>query len=253
MHNCPNCGRPTHRTEDWACQWCGYPLLSKAYKKIPKTFQQLQEERRSPAVSEPIPEIVEVPEPTPVLEPEPIPEPEPAVAAEIEPEQAPVPEGEAVPELEAAPEPETIAEPEPQPEQEPVQETAQEVTTPPIPEPMPEPEAIEPPVSITGAVTVEELDASYQSDRIAADAGNQNKILTLSGVVDKVVVNENHEIYYCILSGAGGKVLWNIRCTFDKRNGAELKRLARGQAAVVQGKYDGYSKNIILKDCVVLS
>ena len=202
-------------------------------------------------VSEPIPEIVEVPELTPVIEPEPIPEPEPAVAAEIEPEPAPVAEGEAVPEMEAAPEPETIAEP--QPQQEPVQEIEQEITRPPIPEPMPEPEAIEPPVSVPGAVTVEELDASYQTDRIAADAGNQNKVLTLSGVVDKVVVNESHEIYYCILSGAGGKVLWNIRCTFDKRNGAELKRLARGQAAVVQGKYDGYSKNIILKDCVVLS
>ncbi|MFC2033062.1 hypothetical protein ACFLUB_00870 [Chloroflexota bacterium] len=251
MHNCPNCGRPTYRTEDWACQWCGYPLLSKAYKKIPKTFQQLQEERRSPVVSEPIPEIGEVPEPTPMLEPEPIPEPEPAVAAEIEPEQAPMSEEEAVPEMEAASEPEPIIESES--EQEPFQETAQEVTAPPIPEPIPEPKAIEPAVSVPGAVTVEELDASFQADMIAADAVNRNKVLTLSGVVDKVVVNENHEIYYCILAGLGRKVVWNIRCTFDKRNGAELKRLARGQAAVVQGKYDGYSKNIILKDCVVLS
>lgn len=44
MKNCPNCGRPTLRTEDWACQWCGYPLLSKSYKKIPKTYREIKEE-----------------------------------------------------------------------------------------------------------------------------------------------------------------------------------------------------------------
>ena len=44
MKDCPNCGRPTLRTEDWACQWCGYPLLSKSYKKIPKTYREIKEE-----------------------------------------------------------------------------------------------------------------------------------------------------------------------------------------------------------------
>ena len=46
MPRCPNCGRKTSRTEDWACKWCGYPLLSKSYKKITKTYKQFQEERR---------------------------------------------------------------------------------------------------------------------------------------------------------------------------------------------------------------
>jgi DNA-directed RNA polymerase subunit RPC12/RpoP len=45
MASCPNCGRQTQRTKDWACQWCGYPLISKAFKKIDKTFKELQEER----------------------------------------------------------------------------------------------------------------------------------------------------------------------------------------------------------------
>lgn len=45
MPNCPNCSQPTARTEDWACQWCGYPLISGGYKKIPKTYRQLKEER----------------------------------------------------------------------------------------------------------------------------------------------------------------------------------------------------------------
>ncbi len=45
MPKCPNCGKKTLRTEDLVCQWCGYPLLSKKYKKIAKTFSQLQEDR----------------------------------------------------------------------------------------------------------------------------------------------------------------------------------------------------------------
>ncbi|MCK4863659.1 MAG: hypothetical protein KAS25_05140, partial [Dehalococcoidales bacterium] len=70
MPACPNCGRKTMRTEDWACQWCGYPLLSGAYKKIDKTYREIQEERSSAwrSVS---------PEPEPEFEFKPEPQPEP--------------------------------------------------------------------------------------------------------------------------------------------------------------------------------
>ena len=36
MKKCPNCGQPTLRTRDWACRWCGYPLLSGSYRETPK-------------------------------------------------------------------------------------------------------------------------------------------------------------------------------------------------------------------------
>jgi hypothetical protein len=45
MLKCPNCGQETARTTDWACQWCGYPLISKSYKRIQQTFKQVKEER----------------------------------------------------------------------------------------------------------------------------------------------------------------------------------------------------------------
>ena len=45
--SCPNCGRPTMRTADWVCQWCGYPLLSGSYKKLDKTYAELQAEREA--------------------------------------------------------------------------------------------------------------------------------------------------------------------------------------------------------------
>lgn len=31
MPKCPNCGQKTEITKDFACQWCGYPLMSKGY------------------------------------------------------------------------------------------------------------------------------------------------------------------------------------------------------------------------------
>jgi len=79
MPKCPNCGQMTARTEDWACQWCGYPLSSNSYKRIPKTYKQLQEEKRpkqrAPVRDEPEPEpVAELePEPEPVAELEPVP------------------------------------------------------------------------------------------------------------------------------------------------------------------------------------
>ena len=101
MPRCPNCGQETARTEDWACQWCGYPLLSGSYKKIPKTYKQLQEEKlseREPIVREepePEPEPAPAPAPAPVPKPEPEPAPEPK--PDPEPEPAPAPKTEPAP------------------------------------------------------------------------------------------------------------------------------------------------------------
>ena len=101
MNKCPNCGQATARTEDWACQWCGYPLLSESYKKIPKTYKQLKEEK----LHERKPPVAEETEPAVEAEPEPIPEAEPVLEAEpaVEAEPEPIPEAEPV--LEAEPEP----------------------------------------------------------------------------------------------------------------------------------------------------
>jgi len=214
MQKCPNCGQPTARTEDWACQWCGYPLLSRAYKKIPKTYKQLQEERKTPVSEEPEPE----PEPSPEPEPEPQPTPEP------EPEPEPTPEPE--------PEPEPTPEPEPEPQ--------------PTPEPEPQP------TSDLLELTVEELNLAYKADKAAANAKFTDKIIRATGVADKIIVKEHLDIQYILLTSAGKKEAWNVRCTFDKEHGPELRRLTTGQKVTVQGKYDGYRLNILMRDCVLV-
>lgn len=230
MPKCPNCGRMTARTEDWACRWCGYPLLSESYKKIPKTYKQLEEER----LSKQEPPVEPEPEPAPESELETMPEPEPGLVAEPEPERVPEPELETMPE----PEPGLVAEPEP------------ELVPEPEIKPVLQPEAE--PTSTLMKVTAGELHLAYRGDKVAADKKFTNKTLEVTGVVDRVVVNDIHDIYYVILTGAEEKKGWAVRCTFDKKQAPELNRLTSGQTVTVQGKYDGYKINILMKDCLLI-
>ena len=289
MQNCPNCGRPTARTVDWACQWCGYPLLSKSYKKIDKTYKQLQEERKQR-------EVVAEDEPILEAEHEAIAEDEPVLEAEPEPVAELEPEGEAVtevePVLESEPEPvaelerESVTEGEPVLEAEPVVETEPQarkrrkakdkrdevVMGEPLSEAEPkveeeqEIEAEREPVaqyepSLTPGVEVmtdlieigvEELASAFQADRLSADARFANKVLRITGVVDKVVVMDHLEIRYVMLTGAGKRGVLNVRCTFDKEHSSKLRRLTPRQTVTVQGKYDGYERNILIKCCVLV-
>ncbi|MFC2066549.1 hypothetical protein ACFLUO_05765 [Chloroflexota bacterium] len=278
MQKCPNCGRPAARTEDWACQWCGYPLISKAFKKIPKTYRQLQEERRESLVTEPVPETEPALEAEPVIESEPELEPEPEresiseaePIAELEPESIAELEGEPILEDEPKPvsKPETKrkrkrkhasvskveTEPALEPEDEPVLET----------ETVPEPEqelvaGIEPALdtesetALTGTeVTVEELVSAYKTDSAAADAKFANETIRVTGIVDKMVVRDHLDIRYVLLASAKTKGAVNIRCTFGKERISELRRLTIGQAVIIQGKCDGYQKNILMSDCSVV-
>ncbi|GAI55380.1 unnamed protein product, partial [marine sediment metagenome] len=114
------------------------------------------------------------------------------------------------------------------------------------PEPVPEP------APGTIEVTVEELYSAYSADEVAADAKFTNKILTVTGVVDRITVNDVHDIYYIILASAEKKEQWNVRCKFDRKHGPQLNRLTAGQTVTAQGKYDGYKVNILMKDCVLL-
>ncbi len=278
MPSCPNCGRDTKRTEDWVCQWCGYPLLSRSYKKIDKTYKQLQEERSTGSdiaevtpetapepepEKEPEPAPAPAPEPEPEKEPEPTPEPElekePEPAPEPEPEKEPEPapepepekEPESAPEPEPEKEPESAPEPEPEPEKEPEPEPESEKE--PEPEKKPEPE-LPPELEITesGAdTTVDALSHYYQTDKAATHAKLKDRIVKVSGMVEKVFIRDHLDIRYIVLKGEK-EGPWSVRCSFGKENVSEMNRLSEGQQVKVQGVYDGYGKNIIIKDCALL-
>lgn len=283
MPRCPNCGRETARTEDWACQWCGYPLLSRGYKKIDKTYQQLQEERlyEQELVREETGPSLES-EPMPVLEPEAesVPEakeelevePEPEAEAEVKPEPEPA---EPEPEIEARPAPEPVLEPErelpPAPEPEPVPHSEPapkpkpapeperlapkpepELKPEPPPQPVPVPELAPEPATGIIAATVDELNSAFNADKVTTNARLTGKTLAITGAVDKIVVREHLDIQYILLTSPT-KGQWNVRCTFDKQHALQLKRLTERDMVTIQGQYGGYERNIIMRDCAVIS
>lgn len=226
MARCPNCGQETKRTDDWACQWCGYPLLSGGYKKIDKSFREVKGE----PVVRPEPEQEEIEETPPAPrkvarapEPEPEPGPEPEPAAEPPPPPAPVP---------PPPPPPPVVEP----------------LTPPRPNPIMSVEVCPDVVD----VTTEEVTLAFQADRPAANSKLANRVVRVTGIIDKVFVKEHLDIQYIILTTPAKLDIFNVRCTFDKKLAYQLRRLTPGEKVTAQGKYNGAEKNVILKDCVLV-
>lgn len=376
MPNCPNCGQPTKRTEDWACQWCGYPLLSKSYSKIPKTYKQLKEERSheqlsrltedtaSPKIELSFEELfsiftsdqveadarfknkilsvtgavarivvdydgdiyyvsltgaqkneeynvncmfdkknssqltvltdgqkvtiagkydsyemnilikdcsmvsspptMEPPaspvtndislRPTHTLESEEKSAPEPEIEPEPTPELAPVtepasklitePELVIEPELDLTSKPEPIEEPEPDLPPEPKPELPPEPEPGLIPEPEPDLPALE--------VSVDELLASYATDEAVTNVKFGEKILNISGIVNRIEVKDYLDLDYIYLTSAENTILDHVRCFFNKQHGPELDQLTKGQKVTVQGTYHGSIVNMRLLGCVLV-
>jgi hypothetical protein len=312
MADCPNCGRQTLRTKDWACQWCGYPLISKSFKVIDKTYKELQEERNlasKSATSEEETELTERyesepeeppeqrPEPTarPVFKPQPkvtkarpspTPPPEPEPVYEAEPSPQPVSEPEAEPVNEAEPSPEPVQEPGPvyetepssEPEPESIPEAEQTVESSPLPQdesaPEPAPRVVPPPpkkpeliiepepipeptiqladIQDGTEITVEQIDTLFRLEKNSANSAFTDKTLIIRGAVERVFIKDQLDIRYIMLASKRQKMTWGLRCTFNKEESSKISRVQEGQEVAVEGKYDGYSKNIIFKDCVLI-
>ena len=122
-------------------------------------------------------------------------------------------------------------------------------------EPEPAEAATAPETELTSAeieLTVEELLATYETEGVAADAKFVDKILKITGVVERTEVKEALDIYYITLTGAETSSLQSVRCTFHRMYGAELSQLTPGQTVTVRGKYDGSIIDISLRDCTLV-
>lgn len=268
MAKCPNCGQQTARTEDWACQWCGYPLTSRSFKKIDRSFRELQEERnpgRPPVSEEPAPAPKPEAREKPVTQPEPEAKapPEPAPEPEVTPEPEPPQQAEATseepaetavgPEAESAPEVKPEPAPEPETPGQPAEEPTPEPAPPPPEEKEPEAEVNLEPRPDSGMIeaTVAQLNTAFGRDRTGTNTRLKEQTLLVSGVVEKVVLREHLDVRYLLLGSGSSRAQANVRCTFGSREGAGLRRLAAGETATVRGTYGGYERNIILNDCAV--
>jgi hypothetical protein len=234
MAHCPNCGLSTTRTKDWACQWCGYPLVSGMYSKTSKTFSELKQEREGEVTSTALlVEVEQTVEPEPethqVIETEarPVPEPETSQIATDEVTSEPVTAEKPEPVATAEPEPISVSEPEP-------------VTAEQEAQPVPE-------------VTVAELCSTYQGYGMAGHDEFKNSVFRVSGIVDNIVAKDIVNQYRIALTDEEPHPLGDIYCKFEKKDAPELSKLSVGQHLTVQGKYDGFVTNIVLTDCVLVN
>lgn len=287
MAKCHNCGRETLRTEDWACQWCGHPLLYGSFKKTDKTYRQLKEERLNKTVREE--KIIQEPEMEPEIEKEIEPKQDLEVIKRIklEPESELEIENDVIQEMEketvqeAEPEekveesePEPVVEPEGEPSkavedknetevepeeeikpesevvEEPEVEEIHEIETEAelIKEPEPEPE----PENADMELTVTEILVAYDEDDVAADEKFVNKILRVTGTVSMIDIKAKLDTHYIRLAGSGGDPWQSVQCIFDKKHSLALGQLEKGQTVTAQGRYSGSIIAIRMVDCVLV-
>jgi hypothetical protein len=263
MSRCHNCGRETMRTEDWACQWCGYPLVSGSFKKIEKTYRQLKEERLGRPAEEPVPgpepepeseerlESIEAPE----FEEEPeeekqqeereeaVSEPEPKEETIQEPESESVTEQEIKMETGVPAEAEAVVE-----EEEDSAEIAVEIEKEKEPAPEPEPEL----EKAAEELNVTEIFKAYEEDDIAADERFVDKILRITGVVSLVDAKNVSDTHYIRLAASEGDLMQSVQCMFAKKHASSLSQLEKGQVVTVQGRYNGSVIAMRMVDCVLI-
>ena len=113
-------------------------------------------------------------------------------------------------------------------------------------------EALAPITPTVIAVTVEEVYSACESDMAAANTRFRDKVLKVTGVVDRIEVKDMLDIYYITLNNAERNLLQGIRCVFGRKYGPELTKLIAGQTVTVRGRYDGSIMDICIRDCVLV-
>jgi hypothetical protein len=273
---CPNCGLVTKRTEDWVCQWCGYPLLSRSFPKIAKTYQQLKQEQEDHKQTS---DIIE--EMTPVSKAEstateavqhsgeyesttkmePILSPDTPVS-EITIIKTPTANKEEATKSDQVKEVEEEDTTVPIPDQETVHETKEKVAThqykhdvktvnqaeikveTDIKEELPEAKP-----SPTQKITIDELFRNYEQDSEATDKKLANQVIQVTGVVGRIEIKDTIDTPYITLTSDEAGQLQSLRCSFGKDAKPELSRLNRGDIVTVLGDYDGSIIDPRMKNC----
>ncbi|MFC1982095.1 hypothetical protein ACFLUN_01290 [Chloroflexota bacterium] len=235
--------------------------MSGSFKRISQTYKELKDEelgRYKVSLTEESEVLVVSDEET--LPVEPVPEVEPEPASELEP--IPEPEPVAKPKSKAATKAKSPAKPKAAPRAKAKSkarpkavanpgvavEPEAEIEADPAPIPAPGPETTPAEMDIA----VEELLSAYETEGADADKRFSDKILKVTGVVDRIEVKDRLDIYYMNLGSAEKNYLQHLRCVFNRYNSSDLNQLEAGQTVTVQGRYDGSIMDICMRDCVLV-
>ncbi len=102
-------------------------------------------------------------------------------------------------------------------------------------------------------ISVDQLDELYRGNMVGTHTKLSGKTLSVTGTVSKIFIRDHIDVRYIILTGSQKKMVWSVRCSFEKEAMSPMNRLKEGQTVTMQGKYDGYGKNILFKECVLVA
>jgi exonuclease VII large subunit len=100
-------------------------------------------------------------------------------------------------------------------------------------------------------ITIDQMDALFRENMVGMHTKLTGKTVVVAGQVSKVFIRDHIDVRYIVLTGSQKKMTWSARCSFAKENMTQMSRLNEGQSVKMRGKYDGYSKNILFKECVL--
>ena len=98
-------------------------------------------------------------------------------------------------------------------------------------------------------LTIDELYTALVTYGTAADAKYKGRVLRVTGMIYRTVVNIDLDVRYLILTSATKFREWQVTCTFNRDQGQGLNQLKVGETVTIQGKYDGYGANVLMRDC----
>jgi len=90
------------------------------------------------------------------------------------------------------------------------------------------------------------------ADEAAADEKFGNKLLKVTGIVNRIESKVYNDFAYINLTNTENNLLEHIRCFFDKKHSPELDELTPGQEITVQGTFDGSVVSMRLKNCALV-
>ena len=108
------------------------------------------------------------------------------------------------------------------------------------------------PASATVEVTVDELLTAYEENEGTASERFGNKIIKMSGVVDRIEVKDSLDIYFITIASTEKAQIQVVRCIFDRKHAKTLTKLRAGQTVTVQGKYTGSIVDLRMGSCFLV-
>jgi hypothetical protein len=97
------------------------------------------------------------------------------------------------------------------------------------------------------SVTAPQLVADYKANEVAADEKYKNRLLAVTGKIDRIGKDIMDDMYVTLESGERYGII-SVQSFFDVSHKDRLTQLRKGQQVTITGTCDGKFGNVLIKD-----